>query len=190
MKSYSLYGVLGLGVAALVAPAACTVTSTTINNTDDGGIVGDDTTLGTDTGSSSSGASSGGSETSTEASSSSSSSSGGDSGGDAGACPGAPEIVNIDGGAFPECNSCIQANCCAQIQACDSPDAGGGIVDDATATTLCEDKLGCAVGLLKLDAGTLTQNLATCFFDDASAAPASLTNLVSCAGTNCSTQCQ
>jgi hypothetical protein len=81
----------------------------------------------------------------------------------------------------------MKASCCTQLLDCDNLE--GGVVDDA-GTTICEDKLACAVGLVSVDAGTLQDNIATCLGGDASAAPASLTNLVACATTNCSTACQ
>jgi hypothetical protein len=183
MKSYSLFGVLGFGLAALAA--ACTVNSTTINNGgNDGGD--DSTTSASGSGGSSSGSSTDGSSEGSTTSSSSSSSGGGDSGGDAEACTGAPTILAADGGPS-DCDACMKAHCCTQLLACDNPD--GGVVDDA-GTTICEDKLACVVGLVTVDSGSINENLATCFDGDASAAPATLTGLLSCASTNCATQCQ
>jgi hypothetical protein len=83
----------------------------------------------------------------------------------------------------------MKGHCCTQLLDCDSPDAGGGVVDDA-GTTACEDGLACAVGLVSIDAGNLQNNIATCVGGDAAAAPPSLTALVACAMTNCATACQ
>jgi hypothetical protein len=81
----------------------------------------------------------------------------------------------------------MKASCCQQLLDCDNPD--GGVVDDA-GTTVCEDKLACAVGLVSVDAGSIQDNITTCLNGDASAAPPSLTALVNCAMTNCATACQ
>jgi hypothetical protein len=80
----------------------------------------------------------------------------------------------------------MEANCCAQLVACDAADEAG--VDDAGLTS-CEESLSCVVGLVGPDSG-VDQALSDCFAGDASAAPTSLTDLLTCASTMCATQCQ
>ncbi len=180
MKSYSLWGVLGTSSFAALALAACTVTTNNIN-TNEGGT-GDDSSAADGSSSSSGGSSSGGS--SSGGSSSGGSSSGvTDAGDGGGTC--SVGIASADGGPSA-CDTCMEANCCAELVACDTPGEAG--VDDA-GLTACENSLDCVVQLLSPDSG-ISQSLSDCFGGNASAAPADLTGLLNCATSHCATECQ
>lgn len=175
MKSYSLWGVLA--TSSFAALAACSVTTNNINTTEGG--TGDD--AATDGGGSSSGAGSSSGGSSSGASSSGGSSSGAASdAGDGGSCR-----ANLTIGAAA-CDTCMKANCCAELITCDTPGDAG--VDDAGLTS-CEQSLDCVVGLSSTSDAGISQALSDCFGGDASAAPADLTGLLSCASTHCFADC-
>jgi hypothetical protein len=184
MKNYSLFGVLGVGsAAALALVSACTVT--TINNTGEGGAGGGDDAAADSTGSSSSGGSSGASSSGASADGptegAASSSGAGDSGGDGGSC-----AANLTIGAAA-CDTCMKANCCSDLVACDAPGDAG--VNDAGLTE-CEVLLDCTLNYSATADAGLTESLQTCSGGDASTgAPAVLTTLLSCASTHCGTAC-
>jgi hypothetical protein len=183
MKSYSLIGVLGAGLTAILF-GACTVT--TNNYGADGGDAGtssgggDDGSTTGDGGGSSSGSSSG------STSSSGSSSGSAEASTDAGTC-----TANVTVGSAA-CDNCIKASCCTELTACDTADDAG--LDDA-GNTACENLLGCALSYAAAnDAAVGSGDLNTCAGATTDAAPsgatATATTLLNCAMAHCAAQCQ
>ncbi len=183
MKSYSLWGVLGTGCFTALALAACSVTTNNINTTPEGG--GGDDGAATDGGGSSSGGSSSGASSSGGSSSGGSSSGGvaegGGEGGEGGTCQAALTVGST------ACDTCMKANCCTELTTCDTPGDAG--VNDA-GLTVCEQNLDCVVRDAANADASLNVGLSDCFSGDASAAPADLTALLSCASAHCATDCQ
>jgi hypothetical protein len=183
MKSYSLFGVLGMSsAAALALVSACTVTTTNIN-TGEGGTPGDDGSTadsGSSSGTSSSSSSGSSNDSATEGAASSSGA--GDSGGDGGSC----SAMLVIGAAT--CDACMKASCCNELIACDTPTDAG--VTDAGLTE-CETLLDCTLNYANTSDAGLTDALQTCAGGDASAgAPAVLNTLLNCASSHCAAECQ
>src|SRR5579884_3787569 len=137
MNRHASYAVLGVvATVALSAGTACTVTASSgddaavyVNEAGAEASV-EDSGTSSDTGSSETGA--------TEAASS-------DTGADGGGC-----VLPITTGAAA-CDQCVEAHCCPQAAACDTPGDGG--VNDAGLTE-CEQLTGCVSDCIAADGGT------------------------------------
>lgn len=181
MNSYSLLGVLGVGFAGILAFGACTSNTTVNSSGDDAGSSsgGDDSSVADGASSSSSSSSSSGSGLGSSSGSGEAST---DAPVDGGLCTAALTIGSAD------CDTCMKASCCDALIACDTPDDAG--VDDA-GNTACESLLNCALTYAATSDAGLSDAVGTCNGGDAATgASTTLTTLLSCAQTNCASQCQ
>jgi hypothetical protein len=171
MKSYSLFGVVVVSIAAMAAVGACTSSSTTSSGDDDSGTSSGG--VATDSGSSSG----------TEASSGSSSGSTEDV---VDAAEAAATCMAATMFKPPECDTCVKSNCCTPLLTCETDTEAG--VDDA-GTSACLALFQCAVDYAG-DGGALDEAISACSGGDTSSAPAQeVTAVFQCATTTCSAQC-
>ena len=124
----------------------------------------------------------------------------GSDGGDGALVDGAYE-TGVDGGTCavsadtgsPNCDQCIDSQCCTALVACGTPDAAG--VDDAGASA-CEQLLGCTLDCLAgnpdagLDAGSMGDCQALCNPSYTLSEQQNASALLQCQTTSCSAQCQ
>jgi hypothetical protein len=178
MKSYSLFGVVGVSIAAMAAFGGCTVT--TINNGGTDG--GDDANGGSSSGSSD--------DSSTEASSSSSgSSSGASSGSSSGASEAssdAPACAAMSSFAPQACDDCMKSMCCTPLVACETPNDAGS----ADGGSGCYDAFTCTLSYVATypDSG-LDDAVTGCTGSTSTADQGLLTSLLTCATTSCGSAC-
>ncbi|HLK38241.1 MAG TPA: hypothetical protein VKU41_15870 [Polyangiaceae bacterium] len=168
MKTYAWYLALGaLGAGTIAASTACTVT--TVNTPDDSGA----TVMINDGGSAESSTADG-------------------EGPDTGVILEAATCNTTVTSGSAACDMCLQANCCQQVVACDTPDDAG--VDDA-GLSMCEKLIGCVSDCVSppagsnVDAGTTSSCFSTCGASYSTAEVNAANTLVSCTTASCASMC-